>query len=97
MEVKPDGDIITVTHIGPWGLVDDNYLKWPSTMPPFELKTSMKERQWSQQLESMRKDVECTFCVIKDGSNKAWERGVKQSEYLRELQLFDIEDVSKLQ
>eukprot|EP00957_Ditylum_brightwellii_P211870 15366702-Ditylum_brightwellii.AAC.2 len=65
METKPDGDIITVTYIGPWGLVDNGYLKWPSTIPPFKLTTSVKERQWSQWLESIHKYVEYTFGVLK--------------------------------
>jgi Plant transposon protein len=67
MERDPsnNNNIITKTYKGPWLIVDNGYLKWPTTVPPFKLSASEKERRWSQWLESLRKDVECTFGILK--------------------------------
>ena len=35
------------------------------TMPPFKHTSSMKEIRWSKWVESMRKDVECAFGILK--------------------------------
>lgn len=58
-----DGSKCTVK--GLWILVDGGYLSWSSTIPPFKLYANSKEERWSKWAESMRKDVECTFGILK--------------------------------
>lgn len=50
---------------GAWGLVDNGYHKWVTLMPPLKHAAFVKEVRWSKWLESMRKDVECTFGILK--------------------------------
>ena len=46
-------------------LVDNGYLQWLCTVPPFTVTSDMDEIRWTKWLESMRKDVECTFGILK--------------------------------
>lgn len=64
-EYDGDGTVITKRYKGPWILVDNGYLKWSTTVPPFKVTVDEKERRWSHWLESLRKDVECTFGILK--------------------------------
>lgn len=57
--------MITKDYVGPWLIVDNGYLKWSTTVPPLKLYATEAERRWSQWLESLRKDVECTFGILK--------------------------------
>ncbi len=50
---------------GLWILVDGGYLRWSSTIPPFKHYANAGEERWSKWAESMRKDVECTFGILK--------------------------------
>ena len=50
---------------GVWLLVDNGYLEWPTTIPPFKVTTIQSEHRWSRWAESMRKDVECTYGILK--------------------------------
>jgi DDE superfamily endonuclease len=50
---------------GAWLLVDNGYLAWPTTVPPIKSTNSQREIRFSRWLESMRKDVECTFGILK--------------------------------
>ena len=71
-----DGNIVAVTYKGVWIVVDNGYLTWSTTIPPFKRCSLVKELRWSQWLESMRKDVECTFGILK----KRWtilDKGVQ--------------------
>ena len=52
-------------HIGAWILVDGGYLNWSTLICPFKDSLSVKEERWSSWAESMRKDVECTFGILK--------------------------------
>lgn len=54
-----------VEYKGVWVMVDNGYLRWSTTMPPFKSAIDRAERRWSEWLESMRKDVECTFGILK--------------------------------
>ena len=54
-----------VAYEGMWVQVDYGYLHWPTTIPPFKNYTTYKEKRWSNWLESMWKDVECTFGILK--------------------------------
>ena len=46
-------------------IVDNGYLNWPSTIPPFKNPFFHWEHEFSEWLESIRKDVECTFGIMK--------------------------------
>jgi len=59
------GKVITVKYKGVYVIVDNGYLQWSCTVPPFSITSDMDEIRWSKWLESMRKDVECTFGILK--------------------------------
>lgn len=59
------GEVIRQTYQGAWLLVDNGYLSWSTTVPPIKTTTSKAEIRFSAWLESMRKDVECTFGILK--------------------------------
>ena len=46
-------------------LVDNGYLNWGTTIPPMKNTIYQDASRWSEWLESMRKDVECTFGILK--------------------------------
>ena len=51
---------------GAWVLlVDNGFLNWSSTIALFKKTTSLKEHWWFEWIESMRKDIECTFGILK--------------------------------
>lgn len=52
-------------YTGAWILVDGGYLNWSTLICPFKHTTSIIEQRWSKWAESMRKDVECTFGILK--------------------------------
>jgi hypothetical protein len=45
--------------------VDKDYLNWPRTVPPIKTSCSCTEIRFSEWLESVRKDVEYTFGILK--------------------------------
>ena len=65
MEKKDDGEIVEVEYKGVWFMVDNGYLAWSCTVPPIKNGITYDEIRFSQWLESMRKDVECTFGILK--------------------------------
>jgi len=65
LERDENGDIRKVEYHGVWVLVDNGYLAWSVTIPPYKYTNHLSEIRWSQWLESMRKDVECTFGILK--------------------------------
>jgi hypothetical protein len=47
-------------------IIDNGYnLDWSCTVPPFKVSNNIDKIRWSKWLESMRKDVECTFGILK--------------------------------
>ena len=50
---------------GCWIIVDNGYFPWPTIIPPFKSVKYRKDFRWSEWLESMRKDVECCFGILK--------------------------------
>ncbi len=50
---------------GAYLIVDNGYLNWLSTVPPFGVTNNVDDIHWSKWVESMRKDVECTFGILK--------------------------------
>ena len=65
LEKNNDGDIVEVRYRGVWFITDNGYLSWSCTVPPIKNGSSYKEIRFSEWLESMRKDVECTFGILK--------------------------------
>ncbi|KAI2504248.1 Plant transposon protein [Fragilaria crotonensis] len=64
-EYNDSGDIVMQRYCGGWLLVDNGYLARPTTVPPIKTTTSRKEIRFSGWLEALRKDVECTFGILK--------------------------------
>ena len=60
-----DGEIIEVKHRGCYVIVDNGYLNWSVTVPPMKHTNLRSEIRFSEWLESLRKDVECTFGILK--------------------------------
>lgn len=60
-----NGNICAVKYRGAWLLVDNGYLNWGTTIPPMKHTIYQDASRWSEWLESMRKDVECTFGILK--------------------------------
>ena len=50
---------------GPYLIVDNGYLSWSTTAPLLKWTAEIKEVHWSEWLESLRKDVECTYGILK--------------------------------
>ena len=65
LDYNDEGGICSVKYRGAWLLVDNGYLNWSNTIPPMKQTMFYKETRWSEWLESMRKDVECTFGILK--------------------------------
>ena len=65
------------TDTGVYLICDNGYLRWPISMCPFKhAKVSTPEGYWSSNLESVQKDVECVFGILK----KRWailDRGIR--------------------
>ena len=59
------GEVITVKYEGVYVIVDNGYLNWSCTVPPFTVTSNVDEIRWSKWLESMCKDFECTFGILK--------------------------------
>ena len=65
LEKKTNGEIAEVAYSGVWFMVDNGYLNWSCTVPPVKNAVSYQTIRFSEWLESMRKDVECTFGIMK--------------------------------
>jgi hypothetical protein len=42
-----NGVVVAKKYMGPWIIVDNGYLKWSTTVPPFKLTMNEAERRWS--------------------------------------------------
>ena len=60
-----EGNVISVRYNGVYVIVDNGYLAWSCTVPPLSVTNKIDETRWSRWVESMRKDVECTFGILK--------------------------------
>lgn len=49
----------------PYLICDGGYHRWTQLMCPFKTTSVEKLALWSKKLESLRKDAECTFGVMK--------------------------------
>lgn len=75
-DYNEDGKVIRSKYKGVWLIVDNGYLRWSVTVPPIKKTNLRKEIQFSQWLESMRKDVECAFGILK-GRWRCLRYGIK--------------------
>lgn len=64
-EYNDDGDVVSKDYSGGYVIVDNGYHDWSVTVPPFSRTNDVREIRWSRWVESMRKDVECTFGILK--------------------------------
>lgn len=64
-EQSHNGEVKEQRYRGAWLLVDNGYLPWSCTIPPIKTTDSVAELRFSQWVESLRKDVECTFGIMK--------------------------------
>jgi hypothetical protein len=87
-ESDRNGNIQKVKYSGAWLIVDNGYLNWSVTVPPLKASTSCPKIRFSQCLVSMRKDVECTFGILK-GRFQILKTGSRQN-------LFDLLRTSQL-
>jgi hypothetical protein len=72
------GEVITVKYKGVYVIVDNGYLNWSCTVPPFTVMSNdVDEIRWSKWTESMRKDVECTFDILNSLTPKSIPAGTK--------------------
>jgi len=55
----------TITKEGVWLLCDNGYHEWTCLQAPMKFTSRPSASRWSRWLESMRKDVECTFGILK--------------------------------
>ena len=64
-ELDTDVNLVSIMYSGAWFLVDNGYLDWSTTVPPMKQPFTYEEIRFSEWLESMRKDIECTFGIMK--------------------------------
>ena len=64
-EYNSNGNIVEHQYQGAWLISDNGYLRWSTIIPPFKTTTTYSQTRWSEWLESMRKDVECVFGIMK--------------------------------
>jgi len=76
LELDENGNEVKVCYRGAWLLVDNGYLNWATTVAPFKRSNSLKELQWSEWVESMRKDIESTFGSLK-GRQRILKTGIQ--------------------
>jgi len=60
---KLDGTMIEVS--GAYIICDNGYHKWACLMEPSKQSSTQEEHQWSEMIESLRKDIECFFGILK--------------------------------
>ncbi len=62
-----DGDGIVQLERGMYLICDNGYLVWPTSICPYlKANNTTPEGLFSTNLESVRKDVECTFGIFKE-------------------------------
>ena len=64
-EYNHDGIVVTRKYKGGYLIVNNGYLRWSITVPPFKVTSRLDEIRWSKWVESMKKDVECTLGIMK--------------------------------
>ena len=64
-ELDSNNNIVEIVYKGAWFIVDNGYLDWSCTVPPMKHPVTYEEIRFSEWIESMRKDIECTFGIMK--------------------------------
>ena len=64
-EKDRNGAVVSIKYSGCFLIVDNGYIKWSTTVPPTKNPVTEQEFRWSEWLESLRKDVKCTFGILK--------------------------------
>ena len=64
-EKDVDNKIQQITYKCVWFMVDNGYLSWSFTVPPSSNGKSDDIIRFSEWLGSIRKDIECTFGIMK--------------------------------
>ena len=59
------GEVELQKYRGVWIIVDNGYLVESITVPPTKTTRFIDEQKWSRRIESVRKDVERTFGILK--------------------------------
>ena len=72
-----NGSVITIS--GHYLLCDGGYNKWKCLQCPLKFASDMESRRWSCWLESLRKDVECTFGILK-GRFRILKSGIRMQK-----------------
>ena len=60
-----EGNVVSVRYNGVYVIVNNGYLAWYCTVPPLSVTNKIDKMRWSRWVESMRKEVECTFGILK--------------------------------
>lgn len=68
--------VITRTHVYRPVCPCFGYLRWSTTVPPFKVTNLETEIRWSRWVESMQKDVENTFGILK-GRFRVLKTGIR--------------------
>jgi Plant transposon protein len=71
-----DGTIIEENYNGVWLICDNGYPHWSCLIPPHNDPIYYPEFRFAEWIESMRKDVECTFGIMK-GRFRVLKTGVR--------------------
>ena len=64
-DMDENGNVIKVKYMGCWLIVDNGYMSWSICVPPMKHTYFVMDQRWSWWVESIRKDVECTFGILK--------------------------------
>ena len=64
-ELDKNNNVVEVVHKGAWFIVDNGFLDWSCTVPPMKHPVIYEEIEFSEWIESMGKDIECTFGIMK--------------------------------
>ena len=64
-DVDANEEVIEVKYRGCYIKLDNGYLNWSVNVPPKIICNTWQEAHFSEWLESLRKEVECAFGIIK--------------------------------
>ena len=73
---RDGGAFVHRSYKGAWVICDNGYKNWSVTVPPVKVCTDVPTIRWSEWIESMRKDVECTFGILK-GRFRVLKSGIR--------------------
>jgi hypothetical protein len=62
-----DENIVQTTCTGVYVIVDNGYLSWSCTVPPFSTTNNIDKMRWSKWIKLTRRDIECALGILKGG------------------------------